>query len=53
VLAPRGEAFEAVWRARGEPCDPARLEAMLRELLEVAALELLDRLYPGALDTGS
>jgi hypothetical protein len=53
VLASRSEAFEAVWRARGDPCDPARLEAMLRELLQAAALELLGRLYPGALDTGS
>ena len=49
VLEPRRETFDAIWRERGDDCDAERLAAMLREPLESAALDLLDRLYPGAL----
>jgi hypothetical protein len=49
ILAPRREAFQAIWRERGEGGDPARLAELLREPLEDATLEVLERLYPGAL----
>ncbi len=49
VLAPRREGFAAIWRERGDACEPAHIAAMLREPLQDAALELLERLYPGAL----
>jgi hypothetical protein len=50
VLDARRETFAAIWRERGDACEPERLGAMLREPLEDAALALLDRLYPNALD---
>ena len=53
MLAPRREAFQAIWRERGDACEPSRIATMLREPLESAALELLDRLYPGALPTAN
>jgi hypothetical protein len=49
ILASRREAFQAIWRERGEGGDPARLAELLREPLEDATLEVLERLYPGAL----
>jgi hypothetical protein len=52
VLALRRDALEAIWRERGDGGDPERLAELLREPLEAAALELLDRLYPGALAGG-
>jgi predicted GTPase len=50
LLEDRRETFDAVWRERGESCEPTRLAALLRGPLEDAALTLLDRLYPGALE---
>jgi hypothetical protein len=49
ILAPRRETFQSIWRERGDGGDPARLAALLREPLEDAVLEVLERLYPGAL----
>jgi hypothetical protein len=49
VLADRRETFAAIWRERDADGDPTRLAAALREPLEDAALTLLDRLYPDAL----
>lgn len=50
TLAPRREAFQAIWRERGDGGDAARLAELLREPLEAAALDVLERLYPGALE---
>jgi hypothetical protein len=49
ILAPRREAFQSIWRERGDGGDPVQLVALLREPLEDAALDVLERLYPGAL----
>ena len=50
VVESRRAALAAVWAERKGECDPAKLAAALQTELAAAALELLDRLYPGALD---
>jgi hypothetical protein len=52
VVAPRRAALAAIWAGRQGECDPANLGAALQGELGAAALELLDRLYPGALGSG-
>ncbi|MCX7890979.1 MAG: GTPase domain-containing protein [Burkholderiales bacterium] len=49
VVAPRRDALAAIWAERGGDCDAARLAAALRNELAAAALDVLERLYPGAL----
>ena len=50
VVTPRRPALAAVWAERSGDCDPATLAARLRAELAGAARELLERLYPGALE---
>jgi hypothetical protein len=50
VVDPRRAVLAAIWTRRAGECDPAKLAAAVREELARAALELLERLYPGALD---
>jgi Domain of unknown function (DUF3482)/50S ribosome-binding GTPase len=50
VVTPRRPALAAVWAERSGDCDPAKLAARLRAELDGAARELLERLYPGALE---
>ncbi|MGH8662652.1 MAG: DUF3482 domain-containing protein, partial [Burkholderiales bacterium] len=48
AVDPRRQAFEALWEnARGSD-DAAQAEADLQSLLADAAIQLLERLYPGA-----
>jgi hypothetical protein len=48
AVDPRRQAFEALWdNARGSD-DLAQAEADLQSLLADTAIQLLDRLYPGA-----
>jgi hypothetical protein len=49
VLQPRRAAFAAIWAERAGECDVAHLAAALRAEVGAAALDLLERLYPGAL----
>ena len=51
VVAPRRDALAAIWLERAGVCDTAQLAAALQTELTGAALELLERLYPGALDS--
>ena len=51
VLGSRRAALAAIWAERAGECDPARLAAALRVELAAAALDLLERLYPGALES--
>jgi hypothetical protein len=50
VVEPRRAALAAIWAQRADECDSAKLAVALRAELAAAALELLERLYPGALD---
>jgi hypothetical protein len=50
-VAPRRDALVAIWLERAGVCDTAQLAAALQTELTGAALELLERLYPGALDS--
>jgi hypothetical protein len=49
VLEPRRAALAAIWAERAGECDAAKLASALRVELAAAALDLLERLYPGAL----
>jgi hypothetical protein len=49
VLQPRRVAFAAIWAERAGECDVAHLAAALRAEVGAAALDLLERLYPGTL----
>jgi hypothetical protein len=49
VVDPRRAALAAIWAERAGDCDAAKLAGRLRGELSGAALELLERLYPGAL----
>jgi hypothetical protein len=49
VVAPQRAAFAALWAGRDERGEPGQLNGPLRALLRTTALELLERLYPGAL----
>jgi hypothetical protein len=49
VVEQRHAALTALWARRESGGDAAAIEPALRELIEDAARELLDRLYPGAL----
>jgi hypothetical protein len=49
VLQPRRAALATIWAERAGECDAARLAAALRAELAAATLDLLERLYPGAL----
>jgi hypothetical protein len=53
VVDPRRAALAAIWAGRSGDCDAAKLGAALRRELAHAGLELLERLYPGALDARS
>jgi hypothetical protein len=48
VLAPRREMFAHIWSLRGEPDAFDAISRALAPELSDAALEILDRLYPGA-----
>jgi hypothetical protein len=50
VVNPRRAVLAAIWAGRAGESDTAKLAAPLRSELAAAALELLERLYPGALD---
>jgi len=50
VVEPRRASLAAIWAQRGGECDPAKLALALRAELTAASLDLLERLYPGALD---
>jgi hypothetical protein len=49
VLESRRAALAMIWAERAGECDAAKLAAALQSELGAAALELLERLYPGAL----
>lgn len=49
VVAARRPALAAIWSERAGDCDPVRLGKALESELGGAALDLLERLYPGAL----
>ena len=49
VVAPRRQSLAAIWRERAGDCDPSMLQAALHGEVTGAALDLLERLYPGAL----
>src|SRR5262245_6676497 len=51
VVEPRRAALATIWAQRAGECDPAKLAVSLRAELTAAALDLLERLYPGALDS--
>lgn len=51
VLAPRRDALAAIWSERQEPCDPTALTAVLQGYLSEVALEVLEALYPAALES--
>lgn len=50
VVNPRRGALAASWAERAGECDAAKLATRLRSELDGAARELLERLYPGALE---
>ena len=50
VVSPRRAALAAIWAGQSGECDAAKLEPLRRSELAAAALELLERFYPGALD---
>jgi hypothetical protein len=50
VVNPRRGALAAIWAERAGECDAAKLATRLRSELDGAARELLERLYPGALE---
>jgi hypothetical protein len=50
AVDPRRARLAAIWAERAGACDPVMLAARLRPELESAARDLLERLYPGALD---
>ena len=50
ILESRRAALTMIWAERTGDCDPAQLATALRSELGAAALELLERLYPGALE---
>jgi hypothetical protein len=50
VVNPRRAALTVIWAERGSGCDAAKLATRLRSELDGAARELLERLYPGALE---
>ncbi|HSD53014.1 MAG TPA: DUF3482 domain-containing protein [Burkholderiales bacterium] len=47
IVIQRRDALQVIWAERGGECDPGRLGAALRGELTAAALDLLERLYPG------
>jgi hypothetical protein len=49
VVAPRREALAAIWAERAGGGGPATLQPALESELSAASLDLLERLYPGAL----
>jgi hypothetical protein len=49
VVEARRGALAAIWAERGGEADPARLAVILQRELASAALDLFERLYPGAL----
>jgi len=49
VVEPRRAALAAIWAGRSAECDAAQLAAAVRGELAGAAREVLERLYPGAL----
>jgi Domain of unknown function (DUF3482)/50S ribosome-binding GTPase len=51
VVTARRAALAAIWAERAGECDTTKLAAVLRDEIAGAALELLERLYPGALDS--
>jgi len=51
VLESRRAALKVIWAERAGDCDPAKLAAALCVELGAAALDLLERLYPGALES--
>jgi hypothetical protein len=50
VVNPRRGTLAAIWAERAGECDAAKLATRLRSELDGAARELLERLYPGALE---
>ena len=50
-MTARRAALAAIWAERAGECDTTKLAAVLRDEIAGAALELLERLYPGALDS--
>jgi hypothetical protein len=50
VVYPRRGTLAAIWAERAGECDAAKLATRLRSELDGAARELLERLYPGALE---
>ncbi len=50
VVERRRDALAALWSRREGECDAAAIAQALRDVLEDAAREALDRLYPGALE---
>ena len=50
ILESRRATLALIWAERAGECDAARLAAALQSELGAAALELLERLYPGALE---
>jgi hypothetical protein len=51
VLESRRAALAVIWAERTGECDPAKLAAALRVEFGAAALDLLESLYPGALES--
>jgi hypothetical protein len=47
IVLERRDALQAVWAERRGDCEPDVLRAALDDQLAAAALDLLDRLYPG------
>jgi hypothetical protein len=50
VVEPRKAALASIWKERTPGCDPGQIEAAVKGELEAAALDLLERLYPGTLE---
>ena len=50
ILESRRATLAMIWAERAGECDAAKLAAALQSELGAAALELLERLYPGALE---
>jgi hypothetical protein len=47
IVIQRRDALQVIWAERGGECDVGRLGVALRGELTAAALDLLERLYPG------
>lgn len=50
VVEPRRAALATIWKERAGDCNPAIIAEALRTQLSDAGMELLQRLYPGALE---